>query len=365
MKEKIKDINYKKVIENSFEKQLYMNKHDEVLHYLEIFGSSDFFTIVKNVGGSDRRMMRLINQMIECGELVVNSNKFDIPNNYNKYKDINYLDITNKIKTIIEERPLPTFLFDQRPVTYKTTVNRVKYMLSRNDIYKKNIVFLGDDDLTSIALALSSVECHITVLDIDERLINYIKNVNKKYNLNIEARVFNALDDVSFELLHQFDVLATDPTPEKIPFTVFMNTALNLLKGKNSIIYTSIYSSAMDESLDLQKVLNKMNLYVTDMIPGFTNYKALYNLYSKEDIEFINKYKIKIDDDSMCFTETLFRIKVTDSSKIVPIKYKGNNIFGKATKRAIKGKDYLVHDNYLDNVKNELINSSNTEYISK
>lgn len=361
-------INYSEIIENDFELPLYKKKHDEVLEYLKTFSFSDFFTIVNNVGGSERRMMRLINQMVENGELIVKNNKFDIPNNYNKYQDIDFNYIEKEIKKIINNRPLPTLLFDQRPVTYKTTVNRVKYMLGSNDVYDKKIVFLGDDDLTSIALALTKVGCEIEVLDIDKRLIEYINKISKDYSLNIKARVFSALEEMPNDLVHKFDVVATDPTPEKIPFTLFMNNCVNLAKGKDSIIYTSIYSSAMDETLDLQKVINDMNLYITDMIPGFTKYKAIYGLYSKKDLNFIDKYNIKIDDDSICFTETLFRMKLTKETKKLKITYRADNIFGKATKRVLKsdGSDVADHnDNYLEDVKKEFIKNFNKEYKSE
>ena len=356
------------MVENPAELNLYIKKHDEIIDYLRTFSFSDFFTIVNNVGGSERRMMRLINQMVENGELIVKNNLFDIPNNYNKYKDIDFDFIEKEIKQIISDRPLPTLLFDQRPVTYKTTVNRVKYMLGSNDIYNKSIVFLGDDDLTSIALALTKVDCDIQVLDIDKRLIDYINEINDKYSLNIKTRVYNALDETPEDLLHKFDVVATDPTPEKIPFTLFMNNAINLAKGKDSIIYTSIYSSAMDETLDLQKVINDMNLFITDMIPSFTKYKAIYGLYNKKDIEFIKKYNIKIDDDSICFTETQFRMKITDKTEKIKITYKVDNIFGKATKRVLKDAkcDIAEHnDKYLKDIKKDFIKNSNKEYKSE
>lgn len=362
------NVNYNMIVENEFEKPLYIKKHDEIIKYLKTYSFSDFFTIVEKVGGSERRMMRLINQMVENKELIVKDNKFDIPNNENKYKDIDFKYVEKEIKKIFNNRPKPTLLFDQRPVTYKTTIKRVKYMLDRNDIYDKNIVFLGDDDLTSIALALTKVKCNILMLDVDERLVDYINALKDEYKLNIEAKVYNALNNTPKELMHKFDVFATDPTPEKIPFTLFMNHAINLLKGKDSIIYTSIYSSAMEETLDLQNVINDMNLYITDMTPNFTHYQSIYELFKQCDIDFMNKYNIKLNEDSICFTETLFRMKLTNKTHKLKIKYKAEKIFGKATKRVIKDEnnDVAKHDNkYLNEVEQNMINNKDKEYISE
>ncbi len=361
-------VDYNKIIENDFEKTLYEKKYQEIKKYLLTFGSSSFFDIVSSVGGSERRMMRLLDQMIINGDLVVKNNKFNLKNNKNKYQNINFKYITKMIKKIYSIKPTPSLLFDQRPVTYKTTVNRVKYMLDRNDVYNKNIVFLGDDDLTSIALALTKVKCQITVLDIDKRLIDFINKISKEYNLNINAKVFNALDETPSSLLHKFDVFLTDPTPEKIPFTVFMNKGVSLLKeNEDSIIYTSIYSSAMEETLDLQKVICNMNLYITDMIPNFTKYQAIYKLYRQDNLDFIKKYNIKINEDSICFTETLFRMKITKDTKTLKITYKGEDIFGKATKRVINNQDSDVtdYDNYMQKMINNIKSSSLKKYNSK
>ena len=344
-------INYNNIIENDFELNLYKTKYNEILKYIETFGASDFFTIVRKVGGSERRMLRLLNEMINNNILYFEKNKFNIINNNSKYDNIDYKKLSDKLNEIWKQKPIPTLFFDQRPITKNTTINRVKYFLSKNDVYNKKIVFLGDDDLTSIALALTGVKCEIWVLDIDRRLIEFINKMSKKYKLNIKTLEYSALEGITSELKNKFDVFVTDPTPERIPFAIFMNNGVDLLK-KDGIIYTSIYSSAMEENLDLQNVINKMNLYITDLIPYFTEYQTIYELFNENDRELLKKYKIKIDDDSICFTESLFRMKLTKVTKKIKVKYKGKDIFGKATKRALtdKNNDIIKNDTYLDEV---------------
>ena len=150
---------------------------------------------------------------------------------------------------------------------------------------------------------------HIQKLDIDERLINFINQISKEYNLNINARVFNALEEVPHELKHKFDCLITDPTPEVIPFTIFMNDAIDLLKKDN----------------------------------------------------------IPFNEDSICFTESLFRLKITNKTKKIKLNYQGKDIFGKVTKRVIKDKnnDIVSYDEYLDKVEIEMKKNSLKKYISK
>ena len=160
----------------------------------------------------------------------------------------------------------------------------------------------------------------------------------------------------------------TDPTPEKIPFSLFMNNAINLLKKEKGVIYTSIYSSAMDKSLELQKVINNMNLYVTDIIPNFTKYQALYELYKPTDIEIMKKYNIHMIDDSICFTESLVRMELTNDTRKIKLNYQGKDIFGKATKRVINNRNndvVKIEDNYLNEVEKMIKENASKDYISE
>ena len=357
-------VNYNNVIENDFELDLYKSKYDEVINYLKVFGTTDFWSLIQNVGGSERRMMRLLNEMNKEGVIVINNNSFSLPNEGKKYNfDLN--KVKEEMKIITESKPVPTFFFDQRPITLNTVIKRVNHLLDNNDVYKKNIVFLGDDDLTSLCLALTRVDCDITVLDIDERLINFINEMSNKYDLNVKAYVFNVLDKLDNKFLHKFDVLFTDPTPEVIPFTIFMNTSINLVKKNNGIIYTSIYSSAMNKTRDLQDVISNMHLYISEVIPKFTDYQAIYELYNERDIEFINKYHIPFNEDSICFNETQFRLEVCSDTHPKKITYKYSDIYGKATKRVLKDKkNDLSSDMYLEKIYTEMSKTSDKIYVS-
>lgn len=374
-------VDLNKIIENNSELDLYMSKINEIQDYLKTFGKKSFWQIEEYVGGSERRMLRLLDEMVKNRIICFDKSdsKFYIKNNESA-KNENYrchycngstimlgnlLDLIPTLTKIWNRKPKPTLLFDQRPVTMKTSLRRVAYLLSNNDVYQKNIVFLGDDDLTGICLALANKNCNITVLDADKRLIDFINEIAQEYNLNLEARVLNVMDSVPKDLKEKFDTLMTDPTPEKIPFTVFMNTAIDLLK-QNGILCTSIYSSAMNKNMDLQRIITDMNLYITEMIPNFTHYQYIYNLYSSNDIKLIEKYNIEFDEDSICFTETLFRMEKNRDTVKLPIKYTGEQMMGKATKRVIDdaGAEVAENSEYLKGVRANMKNGIKETYRS-
>lgn len=367
------------VVENDSELKLYLKKICEIENYLKTFGKQSFWQIEQYVGGSERRIMRLLNEMVDNNIICFDESdlKFYVRDNeiakHKSYKciccngsTIELNDLKNIIpilKIIWNRKPKPTLLFDQRPVTLKTSLKRVAYLLSSNDVYKKKIVFLGDDDLTGVCLALANKDCDVTVLDADERLIYFVNEIASEYNLRLEAKILNVMSDVPNELKEMFDVLMTDPTPEKVPFTVFMNTSIDLLKS-DGILYTSIYSSAMEKNMDLQRVITDMNLYITEMIPNFTHYQYIYDLYSPNDIRLIEKYHIQFSEDSICFTETLFRMEKSSETKKQPIEYKGEQMMGKATKRVMKynEKEIAEDTKYLDEVRKSMEKNLNKIY---
>lgn len=374
-------MNLNDVIENEYEYEIYFKKINEIKEYLNVFGPSSFWDIEKNVGASERRIVRLLREMEKDGIIKYdkNTNCFYIEGvekaKHEKYfcdkcggkrvKIDNIDEIIKELQVVWDNKPLPALLFDQRPVTMKTSINRVAYLLSKNDVYNKKVVFLGDDDLTSICLAMIYKEADITVLDVDERLINYIKEISKKYNLNIKTRIYNVIDGVDKDLIGKYDTLMTDPTPEKIPFIIFTNSAIDLLK-ENGVLYTSIYSTAMIESIDLQKAITEMNLYITEVIPNFTEYQAIHSLYRNSDKKLFERYGVKLDENSICFTETLFRLVKNKETQKLKIEYNLSNIMGKATKRVIEdnSKEVANKSSYLEEMRRKMKKNKNKRMVN-
>lgn len=69
----------------------------------------------------------------------------------------NYQDLLERFKEIVKNRPMPKHEYDQGFVTPECTISRIALMNSRGDLFNKDVLVLGDDDLTSIALMLSNL----------------------------------------------------------------------------------------------------------------------------------------------------------------------------------------------------------------
>lgn len=350
-----KQIDFSKVVEINEPISFYVELMKSILKYLENNKETSFQEIVKYVGGSDRRVLRLLNQMV-----INNLVNFSYPYFESKVKKSNdnfinisdvrcdncesmMVDINNNLqmvkllkycKKIIYNRPAPTFIFDQRPVTAETTVRRVAYMTLRGDIQGKRVVILGDDDLTSIALAKTGLCKEIIVFEIDKRMLKYINEVSKRDNLNIKTLPQDLTKNIPQKYFGYFDTFLTDPTPTPKPITLFTSLGIKLLKKeKGNVGYVSLYPSHMERELKFQKSLTRMNVLVTDMIPFFGQYDFVEFTYSKTDLELLKKYAN--NEQKISFWEYFMRFETTEKTKPIEMHLSVLDLLGRATKRVL------------------------------
>ncbi len=88
---------------------------------------------------------------------------------------------------------------------------------------EKRILFLEDDDFTSVATASLKFAREIMVVDIDYRIISNISNISKKLNLGIKLVERDLRRSISLCLRERFDVVFSDSpyTPNGIKLFVF------------------------------------------------------------------------------------------------------------------------------------------------
>lgn len=379
------NINFNNVVKNDYEMEFYQNISLQIIEFLRNNYTATFSEISKYVGGRELVLLRLLDEMVANGEVVFQDNGFSIPihsSSTTRQQDflcktchgslLNLATIEAKIRPVMEEiilaKPKPSFLFDQRPVTFETVLRRVGYLFWRGDIYHSDIALIGDDDLTSIAIALAGAAKKITVFDIDQRLIDFINRVASAHNLLIETHPFDIKNEIPKKYYNQYDVFITDPSPMKIPFIVFLNFGINLLKN-GGVGYISFQSSAMESNLEFQKIIAQSNLLLTDLIPYFTEYESMIETFTQKDLELLRLYNNS--EKTIAFHESYGRVMKTKNSKTHPIKYTLKEMFGRATEMVIKqpskdpGGSISGDIDYLNSERSILIKNKDKTYYSK
>ncbi len=186
------------------------------------------------------------------------------------------LSINSDLQDIFPERVTPLRQYDQFTATPETVLKRASLLKHFRDIENKKILFLGDDDFTSISVARRGKPAEIVVLDIDDRILDKIKSISNKLSLNIQTIKHDLKKTLPKEFLNRFDIVFTDPpyTPEGI--RLFLSRSISSLSRNNMAAriylcygnsdrakerFLPIYRSIIDSGLMLRYIFDKFNRY--------------------------------------------------------------------------------------------------------
>lgn len=218
-----------------------------------------------------------------------------------------------EFKKVFLNRPLETAEFDQGVVPPENSIRRAEFVYERGDLEMKKLLFLGDDDLTSIAMALTKLSDEIHVIEIDERIVNYINKVSKEINLPIEAHLYNAVNPLPEEFKGKFDTFLTDPVETVKGMRIFISRCLLSLKGESSAGYFGLshYESSLKKWLDVEKDLMAMNLVITDVLRDFNRYLLVGERILTEGFRVVKESPVKPEPpDYPWYRSTFFRVEV-------------------------------------------------------
>lgn len=191
------------------------------------------------------------------------------------------ISLLEKYETL---RPTPNRNLDQFSATLETVGKRAAIMDFFSDIRGKRILFLGDDDLTSVAVANLKKADEIVVLDIDLRILDVIKKIAKKENLTIKTMLYDARKTPIKDFVGKFDVVFTDPPYSSNGINLFTSRAIQYLDINNKAgrIYICYGNSdrAKERYLPVFEIFNNSGLVARWIFDKFNRYKGAESIGS-------------------------------------------------------------------------------------
>ena len=229
-----------------------------------------------------------------------------------------FKEILKEFKRIVKQRPRPTLDFFQGYMQEEDVIARVALMHHYGDLYKKDFILIGDDDLLSIALSLTQLPSRITVLDIDERLGDFIKNANEKYGFDIEFRRYNVAEPLPKDLIGNFDVFSSEPLETLTGLKAFVSRGISCLK-ENGVGYfgLTILEASHQKWLAIQRLLSRMNCVITDIIRGFSIYPMDYGTVNYEKFAYKLGIPVGKNPGINWYKSALYRFEVLGKPKLV------------------------------------------------
>ena len=202
-------------------------------------------------------------------------------------REINLLpaeEISGRVETarrdfikVIRRRPQTATVYDQGYMTLNSVFRRVSLIARMGDASGKNIAVLGDDDLISVALCLAVEPRHVTVLEVDERLVAFIGEVAAELGLPITATRWDLRDPLPVKYEGQFDTFVTDPSETMAGLKMFLGRGLFTLRGGEGAAgyfgLTEIEASHKKWGAFQQWLLKTYPVAITHILPGYAYYE--------------------------------------------------------------------------------------------
>lgn len=227
-------------------------------------------------------------------------------------------EILRRYKDIAINRPETIEKYDQGFISPDGVVKRVEFMYERGDVIDTEIFVAGDDDLVSIALALTEMPKRISVIDIDERLIDFINDTSNEYGFPVKAEVCDVQEELPERLKKRFDVFVTDPVETLPGISLFLSRCASSLKGEGCSGYFGLTTleASRGKWFEIQKMIHEMGFVITDI-------RRKFNVYPEEEKNFF-RYQEKLPIvqklgrvDYNFYTSSLYRIEAIKDPKPV------------------------------------------------
>lgn len=173
---------------------------------------------------------------------------------------------------IASERGAPKRALDQVYVTTDTAVRRAELLLDAGD-HQRGLLFLGDDDLTSIAMLLAGAGRKVTVLDTDEDVLEVLRRNAERRGWELDAVRHDLRLPIPRAMKGRFGAVFTDPPYAVEGFRLFVSRAVDMLKPDGRLYVCFGHSRrASERGLQKQRVLAEAGLLVEAVFEDFNEY---------------------------------------------------------------------------------------------
>lgn len=185
-------------------------------------------------------------------------------------------ELTEALAKLIAAAPAPEKSLDHVAATPHTAAWRGLWLDTTYDLAGARLLCVGDHDLTSLAACLVNPELSVSVVDIDERILDYIDAQATRLGLDIRCHFADLRFGLPSSLAGTADLVFTDPpyTPEGVRLFLARGAAglrdaehgrLVMAYGyseRTPALGWKVQQAAADLGLVFEAILPKVNRYL-------------------------------------------------------------------------------------------------------
>lgn len=195
--------------------------------------------------------------------------------------------LVRQVARDIAAAPAAREALDHVAATAETVVRRALWLDATFDLADARLLCVGDHDLTSLAACAVSPGLTVTVVDVDERLLEFIDTQGTHRGYDVRCLYADLRFGLPDAVSSWADVVFTDPpyTPEGVQ--LFLGRGLQGLAHRDNGRLVMAYGfSPLHPALGMkvQRAVSELDLVVETLLPAFNRYHGAQAVGSASDL---------------------------------------------------------------------------------
>jgi hypothetical protein len=193
-------------------------------------------------------------------------------------------ELLPKVAEWVAEVPSPLAALDHVQATPETVLRRALWLDARYDLASARLLFLGDHDLTSLAVRAVCPSAELTVVDLDERVLAYLDERGEREIRTVHTDLRVGLPPA---LGSGFDLVFSDPpyTPEGMGLFAARGVQALREPSEGRLLFAYGYSPRHPAlGARVQRSLATLGLTFEAILPGFNRYFGAQAIGSAADL---------------------------------------------------------------------------------
>jgi len=196
-------------------------------------------------------------------------------------------ELTERMAELAARRPPSRWRLDHVPATAGTMARRALYLAEHYELDGAAVLCLGDHDLTSIAVGCTGAGAELTVVDVDEPVLDHLTASAGQAGLVLSAAWADLRLALPPSLTGSADLVFTDPPYTVDGMRLFLVRALEALGGSGHERIAFCFGTGerhLVKALELQSVLADLRLVIEAVLPGFNRYDGAEAIGARSDL---------------------------------------------------------------------------------
>lgn len=188
---------------------------------------------------------------------------------------------------LISAAPASREALDQVSATAETVVRRALWLDSTFDLAGARLLCVGDHDLTSVAVAKVNPKVAVSVVDIDDRLLEFIDAAATAAGLDVRCWFADFRLGLAEPVRAWGDLVLTDPPYTADGVRLFLGRGLEGLRDRDHGRVVMAYGFGEDHpglGLKVQQAIAGLQLVYETVLPDFNRYHAAQAVGSSSDL---------------------------------------------------------------------------------